>query len=97
MKNLRLINRFLKILEKLNLDSDTKDNLDRNKKILRSNLSQANSTVNSLKGTSGGYSYNRSSYNSNYNYSSNYNSGDDIPWGCIIWGIILFGIFAANS
>ena len=97
LKNLRLINRFLKILEKLNLDSDTKDNLDRNKKILRSNLSQANSTVNSLKGTSGGYSYNRSSYNSNYNYSSNYNSGDDIPWGCIIWGIILFIIFAANS
>ena len=97
LKNLRLINRFLKILEKLNLDSDTKDNLDRNKKILRSNLSQANSTVNSLKGTSGGYSYNRSSYNTNYNYSSNYNSGDNIPWGCIIWGIILLGIFAASS
>ena len=38
LNNLRSINRLLKRLEKMDLNEESKDYLDRNKKILRSNL-----------------------------------------------------------
>ena len=63
LSNLRSINRLLKRLEKMDLNEESKDYLDRNKKILRSNLKIANEQVNDLTPK---YTGSSSSYSSNY-------------------------------
>ena len=76
----------------------TKDYLDRNKKVLRSNLKMANKSVNDLNpqytrrrgGLSNQYG---SSYSSNY---SSYDSSDDFGWLWWVGGAIIF-LVALNS
>tara|TARA_B100001741_G_C16082494_1_gene382780 strand:+ start:94 stop:447 length:354 start_codon:yes stop_codon:yes gene_type:complete len=84
LNNLRSINRLLKRLEKMDLNEESKDYLDRNKKILRSNLKIANEQVNDLTPK---YTRSSSSYSSNY---SSYESSDDSSVFWIIMMILFF-------
>ena len=98
LKDLRFINRLLKRLEAMDLNEESKDYLDRNKKVLRSNLKMANKSVNDLNpqytrrrgGLSNQYG---SSYSSNY---SSYDSSDDFGWLWWVGGAIIF-LVALNS
>jgi len=92
LKDLRFINRLLKRLEAMDLNEETKDYLDRNKKVLRSNLKMANKSVNDL---------NTPKYNYSSSYSSNYSPSYDDDDGCmgyiIFWGLLgLIGVISSS-
>ena len=82
-KDLKLVDNILKRLEVLSLNTETKDFLDRNKKVLRSNLALSNRQVREV---------NQASTRTYSNYSSNTGYDDDSA-GWLIWvGIIFFFI-----
>ena len=91
LSNLRYINRLLKRLEKMDLNEESKDYLDRNKKILRSNLKIANEQVNDLTPK---YTGSSSSYSSNY---SSYESSDGSGVFWIIMMILFFLFLLSNA
>lgn len=86
-KDLKLVDNILKRLEVLSLNTETKDFLDRNKKVLRSNLALSNRQVREV---------NQASTRTYSNYSSN-TDYDDGSAGWLIWGgIIMFFIMVSQ-
>ena len=86
VRDLEKVNRLVKRLELMDLNNEVKSFLDRNKKVLNTNLKQARQMLRQL---SPPRPYNYSSPS----YSSNYSSGVDLS-GClgpiIGWGILFF-------
>ena len=92
VRDLEKVNRLVKRLELMDLNNEVKSFLDRNKKVLNTNLKQARQMLRQLSTTSSPYNYSSPSYSSP-SYSSNYSSGVDLS-GClgpiIGWGILFF-------
>ena len=91
VRDLEKVNRLVKRLELMDLNNEVKSFLDRNKKVLNTNLKQARQMLRQLSPTRP-YNYSSPSYSSP-SYSSNYSSGVDLS-GClgpiIGWGILFF-------
>ena len=86
VRDLGKVNRLVKRLESMDLNKETKSFVERNKKILNTNLQQARKMLSQLSTPSRSYNY------SSPSYSSNYSSGVDFD-GClgpiIGWGILI--------
>ena len=85
VRDLGKVNRLVKRLESMDLNKETKSFVEKNKKILNTNLQQARKMLRQLSTPSRSYNY------SSPSYSSNYSSGVDFS-GClgpiIGWGVL---------
>ena len=86
VRDLGKVNRLVKRLESMDLNKETKSFVEKNKKVLNTNLQQARKMLRQLSTPSRSYNY------SSPSYSSNYSSGFDFS-GClgpiIGWGIFI--------
>ena len=89
VRDLGKVNRLVKRLESMDLNKETKSFVDRNKKILNTNLQQARKMLRQLSTPSRSYNYSSPSYSSNYSSSNDWSGclGPIIMW--VIIGLII--------
>lgn len=89
VRDLGKVNRLVKRLESMDLNKETKSFVERNKKILNTNLQQARKMLRQLSKPSRSYNYSSPSYSSNYSSSNDWSGclGPIIMW--VIIGLII--------
>ena len=89
VRDLGKVNRLVKRLESMDLNKETKSFVERNKKILNTNLQQARKMLRQLSTPSRSYNYSSPSYSSNYSSSNDWSGclGPIIMW--VIIGLII--------